>query len=178
VSWNGLAIGALARTAAAIEAKDPEGAKVYMEAAVKAAKFVQKELWDDEKGVLRRVYREGRGDVEGFADDYAFLVSGLLDLYEGTFDDEWLAWADKLQSKIFSLPQQVIPVQSDMLFPYNSALTHANRDAKHYLLGSHFSRLLLHLRRCARSDPATQRRHGQRRTLHKRDIRLKLESSL
>lgn len=103
VSWNGLAIGALARTAASIEAKDPTRAAVYRDAAIKAAEFMKKELWDGEKGVLGRVYREGRGDVEGFADDYAFLVAGLLDLYEGTSDAGWLEWADRLQSKFFLL---------------------------------------------------------------------------
>jgi uncharacterized protein YyaL (SSP411 family) len=43
------------------------------------------------------VYREGAGDTPGFADDYAFLISGLIDLYEATFNDSYLQWADELQ---------------------------------------------------------------------------------
>jgi uncharacterized protein YyaL (SSP411 family) len=35
--------------------------------------------------------------VEGFADDYAFVVQGLLDLYEASFDVEWLKFATQLQ---------------------------------------------------------------------------------
>src|SRR5207245_5945278 len=41
--------------------------------------------------------RGGRSDVEGFADDYAFVIQGLLDLYEASFDVEWLKFATELQ---------------------------------------------------------------------------------
>jgi uncharacterized protein YyaL (SSP411 family) len=46
---------------------------------------------------LYRSYREGRSDIEGFADDYAFVIQGLLDLYEASFDIEWLKLATELQ---------------------------------------------------------------------------------
>src|SRR5262249_18294599 len=47
--------------------------------------------------VLYRSYREGRSNVEGFADDYALVVQGLIDLYEASFDVEWLKLALELQ---------------------------------------------------------------------------------
>ncbi|KAF2268962.1 hypothetical protein CC78DRAFT_333206 [Lojkania enalia] len=97
VSWNGLAIGALARTASALSTSDPEKSKAYLEAAEKAAAFIKKELYNSETHTLTRVYREGPGDTPGFADDYAFLISGLIDLYEATFNDSYLQWADELQ---------------------------------------------------------------------------------
>lgn len=99
VAWNGLALGALARVSAAIEKEEPEKSKLYLGSAIKAAEFIKKELYDVTAGTLRRVYREGPGDAPAFADDYAFLIAGLLDLYEATFDDAWLEWADILQSK-------------------------------------------------------------------------------
>lgn len=37
--------------------------------------------------------------IEGFVDDYAFLIRGLLDLYEACFDEDWLSWAADLQEK-------------------------------------------------------------------------------
>ena len=40
----------------------------------------------------------GAGKVEGFADDYAFVIQGLLDLYEASFDVEWLKFAEQLQA--------------------------------------------------------------------------------
>ncbi|KAH7411871.1 hypothetical protein DE146DRAFT_602254 [Phaeosphaeria sp. MPI-PUGE-AT-0046c] len=97
VSWNGLAIGALARTASALWSQDPELSSRYMAAAEKAASFIEKELYTSSDKTLTRVYREGRGDVPGFADDYAYLVSGLIDLYEATFNTSYLQWADDLQ---------------------------------------------------------------------------------
>ena len=97
VAWNGLAIGALARSSAAIAADDPQRATVYREAAERAVWFICKELLDPEGNTLKRVFREGPGDTPGFADDYAFLISGLLDLYEATFNSEFLSLADALQ---------------------------------------------------------------------------------
>jgi uncharacterized protein YyaL (SSP411 family) len=97
VSWNGLAIGALARTSAAISSQDPQKSKEYLAAAEKAASFLHQELYNEDSKTLIRVYREGPGDAPGFADDYAYLISGLIDLYQATFDDSYLRWADDLQ---------------------------------------------------------------------------------
>jgi uncharacterized protein YyaL (SSP411 family) len=44
-----------------------------------------------------RNYREGPSAVAGFADDYAFLIQGLLDLYEASFEIDWLRFAIDLQ---------------------------------------------------------------------------------
>ena len=88
---NGLMISALARGAVVLG--EPEHAA----AAVRAAEFVQRELYDAARGVLYRSWREGRGAAEGFAEDYAYLIQGLLDLYEATFDVRWLEWAGALQ---------------------------------------------------------------------------------
>jgi uncharacterized protein YyaL (SSP411 family) len=69
----------------------------YLDAATRAAKFLRTELYDEARKVLFRNYREGRSTVEGFADDYAFLIQALLDLYEASFDGDWLRWAVELQ---------------------------------------------------------------------------------
>ena len=50
--------------------------------------------------MLRRSYREGPSAIHGFAADYAFLISGLLDLYGADFDPEWLIWARQLQDTL------------------------------------------------------------------------------
>jgi uncharacterized protein YyaL (SSP411 family) len=90
-AWNGLMISAYARAAQVL------GEPRYLESATRAANFVRAHLWDDLKKMLYRSYRDGRGDVEGFADDYAFVIQGLLDLYEASFDVEWLKFAIELQ---------------------------------------------------------------------------------
>jgi uncharacterized protein YyaL (SSP411 family) len=90
-AWNGLMISAYARGAQVLDDSD------YLEAATRAAMFIRKELYDAARKVLVRNYREGRSEVEGFADDYAFLIQGLLDLYEASFDVSWLQFAIELQ---------------------------------------------------------------------------------
>jgi uncharacterized protein YyaL (SSP411 family) len=97
VSWNGLAIGALSRTAAALAAENPARSAVYLESAERAASFIQRELYNPTSQTLIRVYREGPGDAPAFADDYAYLISGLISLYEATFNESYLKWADTLQ---------------------------------------------------------------------------------
>ena len=103
VSWNGLAIGALSRTAAALASQDPSRSQRYLTAAETAASFIKEKLYDASSRTLTRVYREGAGDTAGFADDYAFLVWGLIELYEATFDDGYLQWADELQQSQLGL---------------------------------------------------------------------------
>ncbi len=96
-AWNGLAISAFARAAQVL------GDSSYGETAARAARFVLNFLHDPETGRLLRSYREGPGRVEGFADDYAFLIAGLLDLYETDFDLAWLRHALKLQQAMDAL---------------------------------------------------------------------------
>jgi uncharacterized protein YyaL (SSP411 family) len=90
-AWNGLMISAYARAAQVLD--EPR----YLESATRAAAFIRTHLWDESKRTLYRSYRGGRGGVEAFADDYAFVVQGLLDLYGTSFDIEWLKFAVELQ---------------------------------------------------------------------------------
>lgn len=103
VCWNGLAIGALSRTSAALQSIDPTKASECLQAAVSAVVFIKKELFDPETNTLYRVYREGRGSTPGLCDDYAFFIHGLIDLYEATFDDSYLEFADVLQKRQIEL---------------------------------------------------------------------------
>jgi hypothetical protein len=89
--WNGMAISAFARASQAFG--DPN----YAEAAVRAAGFLRSNLFDPATGRLSRSFCIGARDAHGFAEDYAFVVQGLLDLYEATFDVRWLGWAAQFQ---------------------------------------------------------------------------------
>lgn len=88
-AWNGLMLSALARGAQVLDDAS------YLECAEATAGFLKKHLWHD--GVLRRSYREGASHIAGFAADYAFLIQGLLDLYEAGANIRWLQWAAELQ---------------------------------------------------------------------------------
>ena len=83
-AWNGLMICAAAKAGMAFE--EPR----YIEAAAGAARFVMATLWDSEKRTLYRRYREGEASIEGYLEDYAFMVEGLIELYQATFDPRWL----------------------------------------------------------------------------------------
>ncbi|MGI8437737.1 MAG: thioredoxin domain-containing protein [Chthoniobacterales bacterium] len=90
-AWNGLMISAFARGAQVLDDAD------YLAAATAAARNLRTHLFDETRGTLVRNYREGRSAVQGFADDYAFVIQGLLDLYEASFEVEWLQLAVRLQ---------------------------------------------------------------------------------
>ena len=71
----------------------------YLEAANKAADFIEQKLYRPETNTLLRSYREGASDVSGFASDYAFFIQGLLDLYEASFGVGRIKLAMKLQQR-------------------------------------------------------------------------------
>ncbi|KDO87363.1 hypothetical protein CISIN_1g003115mg [Citrus sinensis] len=108
VSWNGLVISSFAR-ASKILKSEAESAmfnfpvvgsdrKEYMEVAESAASFIRRHLYDEQTHRLQHSFRNGPSKAPGFLDDYAFLISGLLDLYEFGSGTKWLVWAIELQN--------------------------------------------------------------------------------
>ncbi len=95
-SWNGLMIAALAKGAQAL------GDTRYTEAAENAARFILENLRDSNGRLLRR-YREHEAALPAYLDDYAFLVWGLLELYEATFNVIWLETAIRLNQDMIDI---------------------------------------------------------------------------
>ncbi len=91
-AWNGLMISALAR--AAFVLKEPD----YARRAERAAGFVLSRMRVD--GRLRRSFKDGQARHDAYLDDYAFLVAGLLDLYEATGQPRWLREAVALDREL------------------------------------------------------------------------------
>ncbi|XP_049320821.1 spermatogenesis-associated protein 20 isoform X2 [Astyanax mexicanus] len=99
-SWNGLMLSGFARVGAVL------GDKALLQRAEQAAQFLQEHLWDKEgQRILHSCYRGDDMEMEqtaspiaGFLDDYAFVVCGLLDLFEATQTVQWLKWAEDLQN--------------------------------------------------------------------------------
>jgi len=96
-AWNGLMISAFARAIQVLGPDDPAARLGWERAATRAAEFIERELFDPATGRLWRSWREGRSNILGFAEDYAYLIQGLLDLYEAAGAIRWLRWADQLQ---------------------------------------------------------------------------------
>ncbi len=91
-AWNGLMISAFARASQVL------GDATFLDSARKARSFLKQKLYDPATGKLFRRFRSGEAAIEGFADDYALLIEGLLDLYEASFDIDDLQWAIALQT--------------------------------------------------------------------------------
>ncbi|MHB9073311.1 MAG: thioredoxin domain-containing protein [Desulfobaccales bacterium] len=90
VSWNGLAITALAKGAQVLADRR------YLKAAAKAARFILQTLFRD--NTLYRIWTAGRISVPGFSEDYAIFANALLDLYETDFDPAWINQAQGLMA--------------------------------------------------------------------------------
>ena len=93
--WNGLAISALATGGRVLA--EPR----YVAGAVAAAEFVLTRMVKE--GRLQRTWVAGEAGVPAFLDDHAFLVQGLLDLFEATFEPRWLAAAADLSDRLEAL---------------------------------------------------------------------------
>ncbi|XWW98318.1 hypothetical protein V2A60_006318 [Cordyceps javanica] len=94
--WNGLALSALAKTAEALKTVNPDISARCSSVASSIASSIQGHLWDSQAKVLYRIWT-GERHIEGFADDYAYAIQGLLDLFDATGDETLIEFADHLQ---------------------------------------------------------------------------------
>jgi len=95
-AWNGLMIAAFARAARVLPR---ERAAADLWTARRAAGFLRDRMWDPATRTLLRRYRDGEAAIEGYAEDYAYLVWGLLELFQAGGDPAWLDWALALQAR-------------------------------------------------------------------------------
>lgn len=84
-SWNGLMIYTLAEVGKAFQHAP------YLQAAIKAARFIKKYLWQDQ--VLLRRWRDGQAMFPAGLDEYAFMIRAAISLFEANAGSEWLDWA-------------------------------------------------------------------------------------
>jgi uncharacterized protein len=102
-AWNGLMIAAAARAARLLRSEalggSAEAAAGHLAAAQRAARFLRDTMWDADRQVLHRRYRDGDAAIEGYAEDYACAIFGLLELFQADGDPGWLDWAGVLQMR-------------------------------------------------------------------------------
>jgi len=70
----------------------------YRQVATKAARFILEEMRKD--GDLVRIFHRKKSPIKGYSEDYAFTIQALIDLYEITFDIDWLKEADELNGRM------------------------------------------------------------------------------
>jgi len=95
-SWNGMMIAALARAARVLPDRPQAGE--WLQAARAAARFIRQTMYHED-GTLQRRWREGEASIDGYAEDYACLIWGLLELFQADGDPAWLTWARELQTQ-------------------------------------------------------------------------------
>ena len=61
--------------------------------------FIRSHLWSDDDRRLLRRYRDGDAAIDAYAEDYASLIYGLLELFQADGDPAWLEWAIVLQER-------------------------------------------------------------------------------
>lgn len=88
-AWNGLMLRGY------VSAYRVFGDQDFLDIALKNARFLQDNMRKNDGGLFRN-YKEGRTSINAFLDDYAFIISGFLELYQATFDEQWLFAADEL----------------------------------------------------------------------------------
>ena len=93
-SWNGLAIGGLARAGTVL------GDDECVALAADALSFVRDNLWDEDAARLARRYKDGDVKGTGYLDDYAFVARGAFEVYGATGDVGHLAFAVELADVI------------------------------------------------------------------------------
>lgn len=122
-AWNAMMIKGLADSANVF--KEP----AYYDMAKKAADFILTNLRTENDGLYRN-YKSGKASIDGFLDDYAFLIEALLALYAVDFNESWLQEAKKLTDRVLS---DFNDSNSPMLF-YTSASSEALIARKHEIM--------------------------------------------
>jgi uncharacterized protein len=91
-SWNGLMLKGLADAYRAFDEPD------FLEMALKNADFLTNRIRKENK--LFRNYKNGKTSIDGYLEDYAFVIEGYLSLYQATFNEIWLQEANNLASYV------------------------------------------------------------------------------
>jgi uncharacterized protein YyaL (SSP411 family) len=87
-SWNGLMLSSLAEAACALSRRN------YLEAAVASASFLLNPMTTE--GYLKHSYKDGQSRIDGYLDDYAAVIGGLMSLHQATLGGRWLQEAIRL----------------------------------------------------------------------------------
>jgi len=83
-AWNGLMITAFAYGGLVFDRKD------YVDVAVNAADFILAKMRTPDGRFLRTSFAGSEAKLNGYLEDYAYLLDGLVGLYEATFDSRWI----------------------------------------------------------------------------------------
>ena len=93
-SWNAIMLKGY------LDAYKALGDENYLEIALKNAHFIIDKLWKPEGNILHS-YKNGKANINGYLEDYCFVIDAFISLYEVTIDDEWLRLSKQLTDYCF-----------------------------------------------------------------------------
>lgn len=93
-SWNAIMLKGFVDAYKALE--EPK----YLDLALKNADFINKYLWSNDGNLLHN-YKNGKSTINGYLEDYCFVIAAYISLYEVTFDEKWLLDAKQLMDYSF-----------------------------------------------------------------------------
>ena len=89
----------------------------YLKIALKNADFIIKNLWS-ENGNLFHNYKNGKATINGYLEDYCFVIQAFISIFEVTLDEKWLLYAKQLTDYCFEHfydnQQQLFAFTSDL----------------------------------------------------------------
>ena len=89
-AWNALMLNGY------VDAYRTFGEEHFLQAALKNARLLQAKVIQPDSSLMRN-YKDGRATIDGFLDDYSFTITAFINLYQATFDEQWLYAAQRLQ---------------------------------------------------------------------------------
>ena len=87
-SWNGLMLNGL------VDAYRTFGEEKFLSLALKNAHFIKDNFLEND--TLSHSYKNGQTKIQGFLEDYASVIEAYINLYQATFEENWLHLAEKL----------------------------------------------------------------------------------
>ena len=93
-SWNALMLKGF------VDAYKALGNENYLEIALKNAHFIIDKLWTPEGNLLHN-YKNGTATINGYLEDYSFVIDAFISLYEVTLDEKWLHHSKQLTDYCF-----------------------------------------------------------------------------
>lgn len=93
-SWNAIMSKGL------VDAYKALNETLYLDLAIQNMQFILERLWLPE-GNLLHTYKNGKGTINGYLEDYCFTIDTLLALYEATFDENWVLKAKQMTDYCF-----------------------------------------------------------------------------
>lgn len=93
-SWNALMLKGF------VDAYKAIGNKSYLDIALKNADFIIENLWTSEGNLLHN-HKNGKNTINGYLEDYCFVIEAFISLYETTLDGKWLQNSRQLTDYCF-----------------------------------------------------------------------------